>query len=116
MAALSSGIIAAALPPAATALPAFLQPAFMQRAVIAAILIGLAAPAIGIYLVQRRMALMGDGIGHVALLGVALGLLLHASPVWTAVVVATLGAIAIEVVRARGAASGDVGQRQSLSH
>jgi zinc transport system permease protein len=108
MAALSSGVIAAAFHPAGTALPEFLQPAFMQRAVIAAILVGLAAPAIGIYLVQRRMALMGDGIGHVALLGVALGLLLHTSPVWTAVVVAALGAIAIEVVRARGAASGDV--------
>jgi zinc transport system permease protein len=108
MAALTSGSFAAVFHQASTALPEFLQPAFMQRAVIAAVLVGLAAPAIGTYLVQRRMALMGDGIGHVALLGVALGLLLHASPVWTAVVVATLGAIAIEVVRARGAASGDV--------
>jgi len=106
MAALSN--FAATLHPAGIALPEFLQPAFMQRAVVAAILVGLAAPAIGTYLVQRRLALMGDGIGHVALLGVALGLLLHASPVWTAVVVAALGAIAIEVVRERGAASGDV--------
>lgn len=96
------------LPSAGGALPEFLQPAFMQRAVIAAVLVGLAAPAIGTYLVQRRMALMGDGIGHVALLGVALGLLLNTTPVWTAVVVATLGGVAIEVVRARGAASGDV--------
>jgi zinc transport system permease protein len=107
MAALSSGVLAT-LHPAGTVLPEFLQPAFMQRAVVAAILVGLAAPAIGTYLVQRRLALMGDGIGHVALLGVALGLLLHASPVWTAVVVAALGAIAIEVVRERGATSGDV--------
>jgi zinc transport system permease protein len=96
------------LPSAGGALPEFLQPAFMQRAVIAAVLVGLAAPTIGTYLVQRRMALMGDGIGHVALLGVALGLLLNTTPVWTAVVVATLGGVAIEVVRARGAASGDV--------
>jgi zinc transport system permease protein len=80
----------------------------MQRAVIAAVLVGLAAPAIGTYLVQRRMALMGDGIGHVALFGVALGLLLNTAPVWTAVVVAALGGVTIEVVRARGAASGDV--------
>jgi zinc transport system permease protein len=95
MAALTSGSFAAVFHRASTALPEFLQPAFMQRAVIAAVLVGLAAPAIGTYLVQRRMALMGDGIGHVALLGVALGLLLHASPVWTAVVVATLGAIGL---------------------
>ena len=39
---------------------------FMQRALLAALFTGLAAPAIGTYLVQRRMALMGDGIGHVA--------------------------------------------------
>ena len=42
---------------------------------IAALFTGLAAPAVGTYLVQRRLALMGDGIGHVAVTGVALGLL-----------------------------------------
>ena len=45
----------------------------MQRALIAALFTGLAAPAVGTYLVQRRLALMGDGIGHVAVTGVALG-------------------------------------------
>ena len=43
---------------------------FMQRALIAAAVTGLAAPAVGTYLVQRRLALMGDGIGHVAVTGV----------------------------------------------
>jgi len=87
----------------------FLQPPFMQRALLAAVLVGMSAPAIGTYLVQRRMALMGDGIGHVALFGVAVGLALGAAPVLTAVVVAALGAIAIEILRERGTASGDVG-------
>jgi zinc transport system permease protein len=81
---------------------------FMQRALIAAVFTGLAAPAVGTYLVQRRLSLMGDGIGHVAVTGVALGLLTGASPTWTAVVVATLGAIVIEVVRSRGHTNGDV--------
>lgn len=81
---------------------------FMQRALIAALLTGLAAPAIGTFLVQRRLALMGDGLGHVALTGVAVGLLTGWAPTWTAVVVAILGAIAIEAVRARGKASADV--------
>ena len=44
---------------------------FMQRALIAAVLTGVAAPAIGTLLVQRRLALMGDGLGHVAVTGVA---------------------------------------------
>ncbi|HEX6233810.1 MAG TPA: metal ABC transporter permease [Jiangellaceae bacterium] len=81
---------------------------FMQRALIAALLTGLAAPAVGTYLVQRRLALMGDGIGHVALTGVAVGLLTGWAPVWTAIVVATAGAIAIEIVRTRGKATADV--------
>ena len=67
---------------------------FMQRALLAAVFTGLAAPAVGTYLVQRRLALMGDGIGHVAVTGVALGLLTGTSPTWTAVVVAILGAVA----------------------
>lgn len=81
---------------------------FFQRALVAALLTGLAAPAVGTYLVQRRMALMGDGLGHVAVTGVALGLLTGASPTWTAVLVAVLGAIAIEVIRESGHTNGDV--------
>ena len=81
---------------------------FMQRALLAALLTGLAAPAIGTFLVQRRLALLGDGIGHVAVTGVALGLLTGASPTWTAVVVAILGAVLIEVIREQGHTNGDV--------
>ena len=81
---------------------------FMQRALLAALFTGLAAPVVGTYLVQRRLALMGDGIGHVAVTGVALGLLTSVSPTWTAVAVAVLGAILIEVIRERGHANGDV--------
>ncbi|MFF3869197.1 metal ABC transporter permease [Micromonospora sp. NPDC001898] len=81
---------------------------YMQRALIGALVIGLAAPALGIYLVQRRLALIGDGVGHVALTGVGAGLLLNRSPVLLAVIVATLGAVTIELVRARGRTSGDL--------
>ena len=81
---------------------------FVIRALLGALFTGLAAPAVGTYLVQRRLALMGDGIGHVAVTGVALGLMTGTAPLLTAVVVATAGAILIEVVRARTRTSGDV--------
>jgi zinc transport system permease protein len=81
---------------------------FMQRALVAALLVGLTAPAVGVFLVQRRLALMGDGIGHVALTGVALGFLLGTAPVLTAVIAATVGAVVIELVRQRGRTGGDV--------
>jgi zinc transport system permease protein len=81
---------------------------FVIRALLAALFTGLAAPAVGTYLVQRRLSLMGDGIGHVAVTGVALGLLTNTSPTLTAVVVAVVGAILIEVIRESGHTSGDV--------
>src|SRR5215471_17160698 len=81
---------------------------FMQRALAGVLITGLSAPALGIYLVQRRLALIGDGIGHVALTGVGLGLLTDSSPVITAVIVAAAGAVVVELIRERGKASGDV--------
>jgi zinc transport system permease protein len=86
----------------------FLGFEFMQRALVAAALVGLAAPAIGTFLVQRGLSLMGDGIGHVAFMGVAAGLLLGISPLVSAMVVAALGAFVIEVLRQRGRTASDV--------
>lgn len=89
----------------------------MQRALLAALMVGLAAPIMGTYLVQRRLSLLGDGIGHVALTGVALGWLVgalmglvpqDALAVPGAVVAAIVGSLIIEVVRERGQTSGDV--------
>ncbi|MCX5201323.1 metal ABC transporter permease [Streptomyces sp. NBC_00237] len=85
-----------------------LSTAFMQRALIAAVLVGITAPAIGIYLVQRRQSLMGDGIGHVAMTGVGLGFLMQTSPVWTATVVAIAGAVIMELIRWYGKTRGDI--------
>ncbi|MFJ9433560.1 metal ABC transporter permease [Streptomyces sp. NPDC101490] len=86
----------------------FLEPAFMQRALLAAVLVGITAPAVGLYLVQRRQALMGDGIGHVAMTGVGLGFLLNSSPVWMATLVAVVGSVAMELIRAYGKTRGDL--------
>jgi zinc transport system permease protein len=82
---------------------------FMQRALIAALLTGLIAPAIGTYVVQRRMSLLGDGLGHVALAGVGLALLTGTAPIPIAIVACVAGAVLVEVLRQRGKASGDVG-------
>ncbi len=81
---------------------------FMRLALIAAVFTGLAAPAIGTFLVQRRLALLGDGLGHVALTGVALGLLTGIAPIITAVIVASIGAVVIELLRMYARTSADV--------
>lgn len=94
-----------------------LQSPLMQRSFIAAILVGLTAPVVGMYLVHRRLAMMGDGIGHIALTGVALGWLVGswmnlAEPETLAIpgafVIAVLGAVTLEVVRISGKTSSDV--------
>ena len=80
---------------------------FMRLALAAGALVGVLAPAVGFFLVQRRMSLIGDGIGHVAFAGVAAGYLLGVNPVATALVAATGGAVAIEWLRGRRRAAGD---------
>lgn len=81
---------------------------YMQLALIGGLVVGACAPLVGGFLVQRRMSLLGDGIGHVAFAGVAAGLLLGVWPVWTALVAAVLAALGIEWLRARGRTSGDL--------
>ena len=81
---------------------------FMRKALLAAALVGLAAPAVGIFLVQRRLSLLGDGIGHVVFMGVAAGVVLGIPPIGTGLVFATAGAVAIELLRRRGKTSSDV--------
>jgi zinc transport system permease protein len=81
---------------------------FGQRALVAATVVGLVAPVAGAFLVQRRLSLVGDGIGHLALAGVALGVLVGVSGVWGALVVAGLGAILLEALRVRGRLTGDL--------
>jgi zinc transport system permease protein len=80
---------------------------FMRLAFAAGAVIGVLAPAVGFFLVQRQMSLIGDGIGHVAFAGVAAGLLLDVSPVATALVAAVAGGVAIEWLRAQRHAAGD---------
>ncbi len=81
---------------------------FMRRALVAALIVGVTAPSIGVFLVQRRLALMGDGIGHVAFMGVAAGLFFGTSPVITGIVAASLAGAGIEVLRDKGRTASDV--------
>src|SRR2546430_10525270 len=78
---------------------------FMRLAFAAGAIVGLLAPVVGFFLVQRQMSLIGDGIGHVAFAGVAAGYLIGVSPVWTALVAAIVGAAAIEWLRAHPTAA-----------
>lgn len=99
------------------ALGDMLSSPLMLRSLLIAVLVGVSAPIVGTYLVHRRLSMLGDGIGHVALTGVALGWLAgtaaNATPAdqWAipgALVVSVLGAVTIEAVRSSGKTSADV--------
>jgi zinc transport system permease protein len=88
-------------------MPELLESEFMRLALGAGAVVGVLAPAVGFFLVQRRQSLIGDGIGHVAFAGVAAGILLDLPAVLTALVAAVIGGVAIELLRSRGGAAGD---------
>lgn len=76
---------------------------FMQRALLASVLIGTVCATIGVYVVLRGLSFIGAGISHASFGGVALGFLLDIDPMWTAVVfcVATAWGIAWVSSRSR---------------
>ena len=96
-------------------MPEFLEHAFMHRAFLAGALTALICPAIGVFLVPRRLSLIADTLAHVALAGVALALLVGASPVLGALVVTVAGALGMERLRSRGALQGDAALAVFLS-
>jgi zinc transport system permease protein len=89
-------------------LPYPFESAETQRALLACLAVGIFAPTIGTFLVQKRLSLVGDGVGHVAFAGVGAGLLLGVWPVWTALAFAVAGAVGVEWLRLRRKAAGDL--------
>lgn len=81
--------------------------AFMQRAFIAGLIIAVVAPSIGILLVLRHYALLGEGLGHIAFGGVSVGFLAGIDPVVGAFGLAGVSALVIERLRSRGRLGGD---------
>ncbi len=98
-----------------------LQYRFMHRAILVGLCIGVMAPLIGTFLVHRQLALIGDALAHTAFAGVAVGLFLNAvidlgvTPYLTAVVVAVIAALFIELISEATDAYNDVSMAIVLS-
>lgn len=80
---------------------------FMQRALLAGLMVGGLASYLGVLVVQRRLSFLGDGLAHAAFAGVSLGLLLHSEPLWVAIPFAVLVALAITWVREKSSLGDD---------
>ena len=80
-------------------MPDILQYGFMVRALIAGSLLGIVCPALGTFLVLRRLSLIADTLAHVALAGAAVGIVLHQSPSVVAGVGGALAALYFTAAR-----------------
>src|SRR5512147_107470 len=60
----------------------FVEFGFMRRALVACLALSISAGPIGVFLVLRRMSLMGDAMSHAVLPGVALGFLFFGLDLW----------------------------------
>lgn len=96
-------------------MPEILQFAFMDRAFVAGIIIGVIAPLAGTFLVIRRYSLIADSLAHVSLAGIALGLFTGFSPVATALGTALIAGLGIDRLRAGKQVTGDAGLAMLLS-
>jgi zinc transport system permease protein len=72
-----------------------LEYGFMQRALVACTVIAMAAPMVGCFIVQRRQALIGDGMGHMAFAGVGLAFIVGLDPLIGALVLTGLAALTL---------------------
>jgi len=94
---------------------------YMQRAILVGLCVGVMAPLIGTFLVHRQLALIGDALAHTGFAGVAVGLFLNAvldlgvSPYLTAVIVAMIAALFIELISEVTDAYNDVSMAIVLS-
>lgn len=88
-------------------MPEIFQYSFMIRALIAGLVVAIIAPLIGNFLLVRRFSMVADTLSHIALAGVAVGLLTHTQPIFVTVILTTLVAILIEKLRSSQKIAGD---------
>lgn len=84
-----------------------LQARFMQQALVALLLLAPAAAAMGVQVVNFRMAFFSDAVSHSAFAGVALGLLLALDPRWAMPAFGVLVGLAIMRIQRKSALSTD---------
>lgn len=88
-------------------IPRLLGYQFFQYALIGGAIAAFTCAWVGVFLILRKEAMIGDGVAHTAFGGIALGLLLGVSPILTALVVSIFAVIGIYYMRAKGLARSD---------
>jgi zinc transport system permease protein len=80
---------------------------FFQNALIGGVIAAVACGLVGLFLILKKEAMIGDGLSHTAFGGIALGLLLGVNPLLTALLVSVLAVFAISYMRRKKIATSD---------
>ncbi|MEW9671029.1 metal ABC transporter permease [Ammoniphilus sp. 3BR4] len=80
---------------------------FMRNALFAGMIVGVICPAIGVFLVVRRLSLMADALSHITLAGIAAGILLGKkvslfqgiNPMYMGMIFSVVGSLLVEQLR-----------------
>ena len=80
---------------------------YMQRAFVAALIVGTLCSTIGVYVVLRKLAFIGDGIAHASFAGVVVAYMRGLDYFVGAGIVAVITALGIGFVNRRGNVSLD---------
>jgi ABC-type Mn2+/Zn2+ transport system permease subunit len=89
--------------------PSLLEYTFIQRALLAGVVVGFVCPVVGVFVVLRGLAFVGEGIAHAAFTGIALGILLGIPPLGGALLFCGAVSLLIAFVSNRGRIREDVG-------
>lgn len=77
-------------------IPEILTYEFMQRALLGGLLIGVSTALIGVFLVLKRLSLLGDSFAHASFGGIALGFVLNINPIMVAIAFVTVASLGID--------------------
>ncbi len=72
---------------------------FIQKGLIAIILMSVILPLIGLNVVTKKISMIGDTISHTSLCGIAIGLACGTLPIYMAIIASVIGGIIIEIIR-----------------
>ncbi|WP_206425646.1 metal ABC transporter permease [Romboutsia sp. Marseille-P6047] len=72
---------------------------FMIRALISASIVGLICPLMGMFIVLRRLSLIGDSLSHIALSGIAASTLFNSNSIVGSLIASSLAALVIDRLR-----------------
>ena len=87
--------------------PLYFTRVYLQRPLIASVVVSMVAGFLGTFLLMRNLALIGDGLAHVSFGAIAVALVVGWAPLEFALVICVISALTIEFLSEKGYLTGD---------